>query len=130
METGPEGGNAPTEATSESIDEACNEDTYILDRYGKLSKQAVEIVHAIPSSYAIQLGTKALRFTTQLTAMLRGAPSDEARNDMIRDFVCRIEILKAKRGLRHENIGFSSQGSALDYLLQYLQDLAILQFTK
>lgn len=55
LETGPEGGNAPTEATSESVTQACEEDTYILERLAKLSKQAVEIVHAIPASYALQL---------------------------------------------------------------------------
>jgi cysteine-rich repeat protein len=130
LETGPEDGNEPTPATSESVHEACDEDTYILDRLSKLSQQPMEIVYAIPSSYALQLGTKALRFTTQLTALLRGTTDDEARNDLIRDFVCKIEILKAKRGLRHENIGADSGGSALDYLLQYLQDLAILQFTR
>lgn len=71
-----------------------------------------------------------MRFSTQLLAMLRGTADTNARNDLIRDFVCKVEMLKAKRGLQHKDIGARSNGSALDYLLQYLQDLAILEFTK
>gem|GEM_PF-4591818 len=68
--------------------------------------------------------------STKLTRVLLSASSIEARNDVIRKFVCRIEMLKEKRGLRHQNIGADSGGDEIDYLLQYLQDLAILQFVK
>jgi hypothetical protein len=44
--------------------------------------------------------------------------------------VCKIEIIKEARGLRHKNIWANSGGDKIDYMLQYLQDLAILQFVK
>lgn len=61
---------------------------------------------------------------------MRSVNDNEARNDLIRAFVCKIEMLKEKRGLRHAHIGAESGHDELDYLLQYLQDLAILEFTK
>lgn len=84
--------------------EACEEDTYILERLGKLSNQSMEIIEVIPSRYARTLGTKALKLSTHLTQMLRKTSDAEARNDIIRRFVCRIEQLKEARGLRHAHI--------------------------
>lgn len=128
LETGPEPELTP--ATPESVILACEEDTYILDRLAKLSAQPVDIVHVIPAKYAKKLGGKAIRLTTQMSHMLRRTTDPEAKNDIIRAFVCKIEQLKEARGLRHENIWAKSGGDEIDYLLQYLQDLAILQFTK
>jgi len=134
LETGPETETlletGPQEATPETVVSACEEDTYILARLKKLSTLDMEIVQVIPAKYARKLWTKSLKLSTKLTRVLLSASSIEARNDVIRKFVCRIEMLKEKRGLRHQNIGADSGGDEIDYLLQYLQDLAILQFVK
>jgi len=66
----------------------------------------------------------------QLSSILRKTTDKEVKNDHIRALVCKIEIMKEARGLKHKNIGAQSNGNEVDYLLQYLQDLAILQFMK
>jgi cysteine-rich repeat protein len=75
LETGPEDGedegNVPTEATPETVIAACEEDTYILERHRKLSRQSLEIVEVIPSKYARKLWTKPIKLTTQLMQALR-----------------------------------------------------------
>lgn len=131
LETWPEDeGNVPTEATSETVIAACEEDTYILERLGKLKKLSMEIVEVIPSKYARKIWTKAIKLMNQLSSILRKTTDKEVKNDHIRALVCKIEIMKEARGLKHKNIGAQSNGNEVDYLLQYLQDLAILQFMK
>lgn len=131
LETGPENeGNVPTEATAETVIAACEEDTYILERLGKLKKLSMEIIEVIPSKYARKIGTQAIKLTSQLLSKLRKTADKEAKNNHIRALVCEIEMLKEARGLRHKNIGANANGNEVDYLLQYLQDIAILQFVK
>lgn len=129
LETGPEG-NVPTEATPETVIAACEEDTYILERLKKLSKLSMEIIEVIPSKYARTIWTQAMKLTSHLASILRKTTDKEARNEHIRALVCKIEMLKEARGLRHKNIGAQANGNEVDYLLQYLQDIAILQFVK
>lgn len=131
LETGPESDAAiVVPATTETVIQACEEDTYILERLQKLSAQSMEIIKIIPANYAKKLGTKALKLTTQMSHMLRNTADTEARNNSIRALVCKIEKLKEARGLKHQNIWADSGADEIDYLLQYLQDLAILQFVQ
>jgi hypothetical protein len=58
----------------------------------------------VPAEYATVLGGKLIRSSSQLLAKLRGEKDAEKRNDIIRAFVCKIEIIKEARGLRHKNI--------------------------
>ncbi|USN54695.1 MAG: hypothetical protein H6765_09475 [Candidatus Peribacteria bacterium] len=94
----------------------------------KLSQQPDYIVDEIPAVYSLQLGTKLLGTLKTFVARLVVLSEGEERNQLIRELVCKIEILKEARGLRHENIGYLVKDDHIDYFLQYIQDQAILLF--
>ena len=100
-----------------------------MERLAQLSSTDEALVSEIPEGH--QSGTARIiqaaldEFLTRLNAI----EDASERNDIIRALVCRIEMIKADRGLRHEHIGMNSGMSYVDYLLQYMQDQVILEFT-
>jgi cysteine-rich repeat protein len=142
LETGPED-EQPTEeqkteeqiatekAINEAVEAACNEDTYILERLAKLVKQPKEVVYTVPSEYVAKYDMQITEAKVKLLAELAKATTDDERNDYIRTLVCDVETLKAERGLRHAHIWFMKEATNVaDYILQYVQDIAILHFVK
>lgn len=83
---------------------ACNEDTYILDRLMKLKAVAYEVVYTVPPILSALVGSDVLRARTQLMQTLRDLSSTSEKNEAIRAVVCKIEMIKQARGLRHEHI--------------------------
>lgn len=91
-------------------------------------KQDKVIVYEVPEDYASVIGTKLIKASNKLLSKLRKVTDEDAKNEMIRAFVCKVEIIKEANGLRHKHTGYNSGKSNIYYILQYIQDLAILQW--
>lgn len=106
--------------------ESCDETSYIQERYKKLSLLDDYIVYDIPQIYkkAISLVTK-MRIES-MRKRVKKLPI-EKNHTSINRLVCVIEWMKQQRNLYHASIWYIAKGDAVDYLLQYLQDVFILQ---
>lgn len=115
------------EQEEKSVIHACEEAGYILGRYTKLINQDTITVYNIPYDMAPRLWSLLIEHIDMLVNQLTKLEG-ETRNDRIQHIVCKIEKLKESRGQRHAHIGYDHSVSVLDYLLQYIQDMIILQY--
>lgn len=134
LETGPEDDwweeelPEPDDSTETELPDACVDDNYIIDRHEWLMEQDIFTVLYMPQNYkdllwaALEEGIK-----NYIEAMLFGL-SDDEKNQRIKELVCDIELKKEALGKKYQHIGRWSWGSLIEYVLQYTQDLLILEY--
>ena len=81
----------------------CNEETYLLERYNKLSILPESTIYIAPSPYDLMLDMSIFQRLTNIRRGLK-VVSTEERNKISHHLVCKIELVKTLRGKQHENI--------------------------